>query len=119
MDRLNPYVFVGAGLGGMIRRALNPAVPKRLGTDFSWATPILNLTGSAAMGFLAFWLALRAQAALSLRLLAASGVRGGCATFSTFSRETERAAYAPYGRGSASRGIAGPFSALAPMRSLA
>jgi fluoride ion exporter CrcB/FEX len=60
MDRLNPYGldFLGAGLGGVLRRALNNAVPRFLVGAYPFATQILNITGSMAMGFLIGGLAL-------------------------------------------------------------
>src|SRR5579875_2533670 len=97
-----PYliVFAGAGLGGVARHALNSAVPRWFGLQGPWATAIINVTGSVAMGLLVGWLAFRAGAAWSqpLRLFLATGVLGGYTTFSTFSLETvllmERHAYA-------------------------
>lgn len=130
MERLNPYliVFVGAGLGGTVRHALNTAVPKALGGGFPWATPIINVTGSAAMGFLIGWLTFKAGASWSqhLRLFVATGMLGGYTTFSTFSLETvmliERGAYIAalgYVLGSVLFGVLGLYAALAFSRGLA
>ena len=92
MDRLSPtlLVFIGAGLGGVVRHALNNAVPKVFGADYPWATPIINITGSVLMGLLVGWLAFRASGGWGqhLRLFAATGILGGYTTFSTFSLET-------------------------------
>ena len=129
MERLNPYVlvFVGAGLGGTIRFALNNAIPKALGGEFPWATPIINVTGSVAMGFLVGWLAFKSGAGWSqpLRLFVATGVLGGYTTFSTFSLETvaliERGAYVAalsYMLGSVLFGVLGLYGALALSRGL-
>ena len=128
MDRLAPYVivFCGAGLGGVIRHVVNNAAPKALGSGFPWATPIINVTGSALMGFLVGWLAFKAGAGWSqhLRLFVATGVLGGYTTFSTFSLETilliERDAYfaaAAYVLGSVALGLIGLYAALAWTRS--
>lgn len=129
MDRLNPYVivFVGAGLGGAFRHALNNLVPKAFGTEYPYATPIINITGSMAMGFLIGWLTFRAGAGWSqhVRLFVATGILGGYTTFSTFSLETvlliERNAWGAalaYVVGSVTFGIAGLYGALMLSRSL-
>src|SRR5271168_2411404 len=88
MDLLQPYVlvFVGAGLGGMLRHALNVVIGGWFGTGFPWSTAFINVSGSAAMGVLVGWLAFRAGAewTQSARLFAATGILGGYTTFSTF-----------------------------------
>jgi CrcB protein len=60
MDRLNTYVldFLGAGLGGVLRHALNNAAPGFLGGACPFVTQIINITGSMAMRFLIGCLAL-------------------------------------------------------------
>ena len=128
MDRLSPYVivFLGAGLGGVIRHALNNALPKVVGSDYPYATPFINITGSVLMGFLIGWLAFKAGGGWSqpMRLFAATGVLGGYTTFSTFSLETmlliERNAYGAaliYVVGSVVFGVLGLWAALALTRS--
>ena len=128
MDRLSPYVivFVGAGLGGVLRHVLNNALPKLLGTDYPCATPIINITGSLAMGFLVGWLAFKAGGGWTqhIRLFIATGVLGGYTTFSTFSLETvlliERNAFGAalvYVVGSVLFGVLGLWAALALTRS--
>lgn len=129
MDRLSPYllVFVGAGLGGVLRHALNGAIPRALGDGFPWATPVINVTGSVAMGFLVGWLTFRAGASWGqpLRLFVATGVLGGYTTFSTFSLETvtliERGAFVgalAYVMGSVLFGVLGLYGALALTRGI-
>jgi CrcB protein len=129
MDRLIPYaiVFFGAGIGGMIRHAVNFAVPKALTGDFPWATPIINVSGSVVMGLLVGWLTFKTSGGWTqhMRLFAATGVLGGYTTFSTFSLETalliERSAYGSalaYAFGSVLLGVIGLFAGLAIMRSL-
>ena len=127
MDRLSPtlLVFIGAGLGGVVRHALNNAVPKVFGADYPWATPIINITGSVLMGLLVGWLAFRASGGWGqhLRLFAATGILGGYTTFSTFSLETvlliERHAYVAafvYVFGSVLFGVLGLWLAMTMMR---
>jgi CrcB protein len=129
MDRVSPYiiVFLGAGVGGAVRHALNNAIPGLLGTDYPFATQIINITGSMLMGFLVGWLALKAGAGWSqpVRLFVATGVLGGYTTFSTFSLETvlllERNAFGAafaYVFGSVLFGVLGLWLALTLMRSL-
>ena len=81
MEWLNPYaiVFLGAGLGGVLRHVLNNAIPKIAGTAYPWATPVINVTGSIVMGLLVGFLAFRAgqnQNHTDFRLLAGDLFRG-------------------------------------------
>jgi CrcB protein len=79
-------VFLGAGLGGALRHAVNVAAARLLGYGFPWATLIVNVVGSLLMGVLAGWLALKAgEAWASMRLFFATGILGGFTTFSAFS----------------------------------
>ena len=83
-------VFVGAGLGGVLRHVLNLAIGQARGRGFPWATVFINITGSFVMGVLVGWLAFRAGAGWTQprALFVATGVLGGYTTFSTFSLET-------------------------------
>ena len=80
-------VFLGAGLGGMARHAVNGVAVRLGGPGFPWHTLTVNIAGSLAMGVLAGWLALRADGAggTHLRLFLATGLLGGFTTFSAFS----------------------------------
>jgi CrcB protein len=86
---LNAYflVFLGAGIGGALRHAVNVAGERLLGTPFPWGTLTVNVVGSFAMGVLAGWLALKAGEpwTQSVRLFLATGILGGFTTFSAFS----------------------------------
>lgn len=83
---MNGYlvVFLGAGLGGMARHAVNVAA-MRLGASFPWHTLSINVVGSLLMGLLVGWLSFRGDASQSWRLFAATGILGGFTTFSAFS----------------------------------
>lgn len=130
MDMLRPFfmVFVGAGLGGGLRHVVNVLVASLFGTSFPWSTPIINVTGSVAMGLLTGYLAFRSGAewTQSFRLFVATGILGGYTTFSTFSLETilllernrigEAVAYAG---GSVLFGIVGLWGGLTLARALA
>ncbi|MDR6955852.1 CrcB protein [Ancylobacter sp. 3268] len=80
-------VFVGAGLGGMLRHGVNLTAPRLVGVGFPGGTMAINVLGSFLIGVLAGWLAFRAGEAWSLpaRLFAITGVLGGFTTFSAFS----------------------------------
>ncbi len=80
-------VFVGAGLGGVLRHGVNFAAARILGLGFPWGTLAVNVVGSLLMGALAGWLALRAGESWTqpVRLFVATGILGGFTTFSAFS----------------------------------
>ncbi|MFF8800834.1 MULTISPECIES: fluoride efflux transporter CrcB [unclassified Methylobacterium] len=79
-------VFLGAGLGGVLRHGVNLAA-LRLGSNFPWGTLGINVVGSVLMGVVTGWLALRGGSPQA-RLFVATGILGGFTTFSTFSLET-------------------------------
>jgi fluoride exporter len=80
-------VFLGAGLGGVLRHGVNLATARAFGAAFPWGTLAVNVLGSLLMGLLAGWLALRAGAGWTepTRLLLGTGLLGGFTTFSAFS----------------------------------
>lgn len=120
-------VFLGAGVGGMLRHGVNLGAARLLGTAFPWGTLTVNVVGSLVMGLLAGWLALRAGEGWSqhLRLFLATGVLGGFTTFSGFSLDVmllwERgqvALMAGYIAGSLVLSIAGIAAGLIFVRSI-
>lgn len=80
-------VFLGAGIGGALRHAVNVGCARMCGTAFPWGTLTVNVLGSFIMGVLAGWLAFKAGEGWSqhLRLFLATGILGGFTTFSAFS----------------------------------
>jgi fluoride exporter len=80
-------VFLGAGLGGVLRHGVNLASSRAFAPAFPWGTLLVNVVGSLAMGVLAGLLALRAGAGWTqpARLFLGTGVLGGFTTFSAFS----------------------------------
>ena len=74
-------IFLGAGVGGVLRHGMNLAALRLLGPAFPWGTLAVNVVGSLLMGFLAALLVGRSEA----RLLLMTGVLGGFTTFSAFS----------------------------------
>ncbi len=80
-------VFLGAGLGGVLRHGVSVLCLRWSGASFPWSTLAVNVSGSLAMGLLAGWLALRSglQWPQDVRLFLMTGVLGGYTTFSAFS----------------------------------
>jgi CrcB protein len=80
-------VFIGAGIGGMLRHAVNVAAERLFGMGFLWGTLAVNIVGGFAMGVLAGWLAIKAGETWTqpVRLFLATGILGGFTTFSAFS----------------------------------
>jgi CrcB protein len=84
-------VFIGAGIGGMLRHGINTLGLRLAGADFPYATMTINILGSLAMGLIAGYFAFRGGegvfGAMSQhwRLFLTTGVLGGFTTFSAFS----------------------------------
>ena len=117
-------VFIGGGLGAILRYALTVASGKAFGTHFPWGTFIINITGSTVMGLIAGYLAFKGEASQSLRLFIMTGVLGGYTTFSAFSLDAgllyergEIGLALAYVLGSVLLAIAGLFAGLAIVRS--
>ena len=127
MTYLFPYlvVFLGGGLGSMLRHAVNQVSAFLLGAGF-WGTLFVNITGSFAMGLIAGWFAFRGEGGRqSLRLFLTTGILGGYTTFSTFSLDAalfwERGQLwgtAIYLGSSVAAGLLDLFGGLALVRSL-
>jgi CrcB protein len=120
-------VFIGAGLGGCLRHAINLLAARLLGTNFPWGTFLINISGSLVMGLIAGWLAFRAGAAWTqhVRLFLLTGILGGYTTFSAFSLDAaliyergELGMMGVYVGGSVLLALAGVFGGLALMRAL-
>jgi len=78
-------VFLGAGVGGVLRHAMNIWIARLAGTHFPLHTLVVNVTGSLVMGMVMAWFAMKGGATGHLRLFLATGVLGGYTTFSAFS----------------------------------
>lgn len=82
-------VFIGGGLGAVLRYIITTQAAARLSGLFPWGTLIVNAVGSLLMGFIIGVLINRAYSlGESARLLLAVGFLGGFTTFSSFSMET-------------------------------
>jgi CrcB protein len=118
-------VFLGGGLGAMLRHGINVATPRLLGNGFPWSTFLINITGSLIMGLVAGWFAFKGDAPQSWRLFLTTGILGGYTTFSAFSLDTallyergELGLAAAYVAGSVALSIVGLFAGLWIIRSL-
>jgi fluoride exporter len=80
-------VFLGAGIGGVLRHGVNLAALRWPLGSFPYGTFLINIVGSGVMGLVVGWFTFRAGegAPQDLRLFLATGILGGFTTFSTFS----------------------------------
>jgi CrcB protein len=80
-------VFLGAGLGGVLRHGVNHLALRWPLAGFPYGTLVINVVGSGLMGLVAGWFAFRAGegASQDVRLFLATGILGGFTTFSAFS----------------------------------
>jgi fluoride exporter len=124
-------VALGGGIGALLRyqagRALTHFAGPQSMLGFPWATLMVNVIGSLAMGALAGWLA-RHEPDLrdggeQVRLMVGVGLLGGFTTFSSFSLEMmllmdrgDNALAFIYGSVSIMAGLAGLYIGLIVMR---
>ena len=118
-------IFIGGGIGSVLRHAVNQASAAYFGVNFPWGTLSVNIVGSLAMGLLAGWFAFRGESDQLLRLFLATGILGGFTTFSAFSLDAallwergEMVAAAFYMGGSVAAAVIGVFAGLAVMRTV-
>ena len=120
-------VFLGGGLGAVLRYGVNLNAARFLGANFPWGTLAINVLGSLAMGLLAGVFAARAldEWHQSARLFLMTGILGGFTTFSAFSLDAlalwergETAAATAYVLGSVVLSIAGFALGLAFVRQM-
>ena len=83
-------IFVGGGLGAMLRYGFGGLVQRAIGSFFPWGTFVVNASGCLAIGILATLLEERSLLGPSWRLFLLVGVLGGYTTFSSFGLETWR-----------------------------
>jgi CrcB protein len=81
-------VFLGAGLGGVLRHSVNVTAMRLAGTSFPYGTLAINVARSFAMGILVELLALKLDLGQTWRLFLTTGIMGGFTTFSAFSLES-------------------------------
>lgn len=78
-------VFIGSGLGGMLRYAVGMVSLRLFGPAFPVGTLAINIAGSALMGLVIAMFAAFPIGGHDSRLFLTTGVIGGFTTFSTFS----------------------------------
>ena len=94
-------VFIGGGLGAVLRHVVNRASVAYLGSGLPYGTMFVNIMGGLLMGALTQLLLARPGVNQEFRLFLATGVLGGFTTFSAFSLEAatmwQRGAYQTLG----------------------
>jgi CrcB protein len=113
MQSLNGFfmVFVGAGIGGALRHAINLGSHRLLGPDLPIGTLATNVLGSFLIGVFVGHAA-TGPADHSIRLFVVTGLLGGFTTFSAYSLDTVTL----WQRGQAGSAVA--YAALSVMLSL-
>ncbi|HET9030310.1 MAG TPA: fluoride efflux transporter CrcB [Candidatus Aquilonibacter sp.] len=119
-------IFVGGGIGSVLRFIVTLLVTQRLGPGFPWATFAINVMGSLIIGVVFELAQTRALGITPLvRLFLMTGVLGGFTTFSTFSLDmvtlaSDRAGLLAlgYGAGSVMIGFIAAFAGIVGVRAL-
>jgi CrcB protein len=78
-------VFVGSGIGGVVRHLFNGWITVVVGGGFPIGILLINIIGSTLMGVVAGWFAFKGSAPLDVRIFLTTGILGGFTTFSAFS----------------------------------
>ncbi len=86
--RIIALVFLGAGLGGVLRYVLGLFCSSKLDPSFPWATLIVNASGCLVMGFLLRAFGTSWPVGGDWRALILVGILGGYTTFSAFAKES-------------------------------
>lgn len=81
-------VFLGAGIGGILRYWGSSYVYRYLPATFPYGTLSVNILGSFILGFVMFYFDSNELISPNVRLFLTIGVCGGLTTFSAFSFET-------------------------------
>ena len=118
-------VFLGGGVGAMLRHGVNLAGLRLFGPNFPYATMFVNISGSLVMGLLVGFFAFKLNVSQHWQLFLTTGILGGYTTFSAFSLDAallyERGQLglaALYVLVSVGLSIAGLFAGLAVVRHL-
>lgn len=78
-------VFLGSGVGGMLRHGVGIVALRLMGPTFPWGPLAINVVGSALMGMMIGLFAAKSIENAELRLFVTTGLIGGFTTWSTFS----------------------------------
>jgi fluoride exporter len=82
------YVFLGGGLGSLLRYWLSGIIPRYAGSQFPYGILVVNIVGCFFIGFLMTAMEDRFILNPAVRIFLTVGILGGFTTFSTFSYET-------------------------------
>ena len=88
--KLSAWVFVGAGLGGVLRLWCSGWAARSFGETFPWGTLIVNVVGSVLIGLFATVTGPDGRVLMgsTARQFVMLGIFGGYTTFSSFSLQT-------------------------------
>lgn len=81
-------VFLGSGIGGVLRYGIGTAAHARWGSDLPVGTFIINASGCLVMGLLTAYWSHPVGPRDDVRAAVLIGLLGGYTTFSAFGRET-------------------------------
>ena len=88
---MNPLTFIllslAGGAGACLRFVVDGAIRERLKTAYPWATTVINVSGSLALGAIVGITSAK-MLPVDLSLVLGTGLIGGYTTFSTASYET-------------------------------
>lgn len=84
------WIFLGSGLGGVLRYGAATVVEARWGDGFPWGTLAVNVTGSFLIGVVAALMTADGRPLLAPepRHFVMTGLLGGFTTYSSFSLQT-------------------------------
>lgn len=82
------FVFLGSGIGGVLRYAISLVFAPATLIKFPWSTLIANIVAAFLVGLFYSIAAQRTWLDKNYLLLLTTGLCGGLSTFSTFSFET-------------------------------
>lgn len=81
-------IFIGGGLGSIVRFELGQKISRFAGTAFPWGTVLVNATSCLILGLLLNLFEGKGTFHTSARLLLFVGFCGGFSTFSSFTLQT-------------------------------
>jgi CrcB protein len=85
---LGVYIFLGGGIGSLLRYLVNSNITRYAGAHFPYGTLAVNVVGSFAMGIIIEYFTKTLPNSNELRAFLTIGILGGCTTFSAFSLDS-------------------------------